>query len=244
MEKKNPLEDLRTEIIKSRSSGSLDEFTQAGISNEILDLCDALDSFYGIDRSPKMASSNTKASSMWDVIDQNYKSNSVSNSVLNSMRVSKQWNYSRTNTLIQKSKESLISLKEKLSIENPLYINLSSMIVSIALQDVVSSVNSFQDPKSANISYCGQNSGFRYYYYLIIKESLEVIRALKDFDMTEDCKHYYEENRKELETITQEINQEVLGRESSTRAKSSGCMVFIIFLFASILSIGEIIVLL
>lgn len=239
MEKKNPLENLRTEIIKNQSLGYLGEFTQAGVSGEILALCDALDSFYGIDRSSKKASSNTKASSFLDVIDQNYKKNSVSYSVLNSMRVGKQWNYSRTNTLIQKSKEPLASMREKLSKENQLYLNISSVITSIALQDIVSSVNSFQEPKPTGISYYGQHSGFGNHYYLI-KESLEVIRALKGFDMTEECKQHYEENRKTLETISQKINHTVLqyGRESSTQTKSSGCMVFIIVLFASILSIG------
>ena len=53
MEKKNPLEEFRKEIQKSHSDGYIDDFTKLGISDEILDICDALDRFYGIYKTPQ-----------------------------------------------------------------------------------------------------------------------------------------------------------------------------------------------
>ena len=52
MEKKNPFEEVRTAILASQLLGIENEVSELGISDELLDICDAIDDYYGIKKKP------------------------------------------------------------------------------------------------------------------------------------------------------------------------------------------------
>ena len=236
MEDKNPLEDLRTEILKNQSDGYVDDFIRTGIADNILMICDALDGFYGINRSQK-----TSGNEVLDALNLYHKpSYSYYSRKALDMPFSSRTYFSSVNNLIKVTKIQLLDIKQKTSKDNPFYLNLSSLIAAIAVRDVVSIVNNYQKPKAYTNSYYSQVFGIDFNYCNLINDALKVMSSLRDFDMTQECENNYEENRKSLVTISQAINEAVSqnDKSSSPQTESGGCMVFVIVLFASIISIG------
>lgn len=58
MEKQNPLENIRNAILASQLFGVENDISQLGVSDELMTISDALDSYYGIVREKKDDSSN------------------------------------------------------------------------------------------------------------------------------------------------------------------------------------------
>lgn len=236
MEKENPLEDLRTEILRNQSDGLIDDFIRMGIADDILMICDALDGYYGINRSQK-----TSGDEVLDALNLYLKpSYSYYSRKALDMPFNSRTHFLSVKNLIEVTKIPLSDIKQKTSNDNPLYINLSSMIAAIAVRGVVSTVNNYQKPKTYTNSCYSQVLGIDLNYYNLISDALKVMSSLKDFDMSQECINNYEENRKSLVKISLAINKAILqnDKSSSSQKESGGCMVFMIVLFASILSIG------
>ena len=58
MEAKNPLEDIRNAILENQYFGIENEISQLGVSYELMEISNALDSYYGIVREKKEESTN------------------------------------------------------------------------------------------------------------------------------------------------------------------------------------------
>ena len=90
----------------------------------------------------------------------------------------------------------------------------------------------------------GYGLGIDINYQKLITNSVDVISALKDFDMTKECRDNYEKNRGTLMELLQTMNKTIMqsDKKTATQMGSSGCMIALITLFSSILSIVGVIV--
>ena len=134
MESKNPLEEIREAILESRLFGIDNEISQMGVSDELLGISDALDNYYGIKRRQEPDTAEMMGGT-YRIKPSPYISSIVGNP----------WGeekFSKTTALLEEVKTPLESMRKKLPDNDPIYLNLSSAIVSIALRNVVSSVNS------------------------------------------------------------------------------------------------------
>lgn len=180
MEKKNPLEEFRKEIQKSHSDGYIDDFTKLGISDEILDICDALDRFYGIYKTPQ-----TSGDKIVDILNSTLTYTSYTSTIFNSIDP---FPFSSAENLILRTKKPLLQVKLKLSKENPLYLNMSSAIVAIIVNSIVTKVNNYHSIKPYTL-------GMDIRYLRLINAAVKTMTLMKDFDMTVECRNNYDENR-------------------------------------------------
>lgn len=228
---KNPLEDLREEILNNQAEENIDDFTQMGIAEEVLMLCDALDRYYGIDKSKVKTDSNTFVSDNWMnnlYHEDSFLSrsrNSITYHMLNENIVGRP-RQCKSEELVKESSPYLNSIRNKLSKENPLYLQLSSLIASIAVRDVVSTLNNFYS-SSSSTGY-RNNMGLGGKLFPLLNSAGNVMSVLKGFDMTDECKGNYEENRKRIMEYRQSIEDAVreYSYKSNAKAENSGCMLF------------------
>ena len=136
-----------------------------------------------------------------------------------------------------KVKEPLATMKEKLSINDPVYLNLSSAIVSIALQNVISSINSYQKPVYHDYKRYNLISGVDNEWSNLVLGGLDVFNELNGFDMTQECSDNYEANKKTLLSMAKSIREAMLHpRTSSAKSSSSGCLVLALAVSTSIMA--------
>ena len=180
MEKKNPLEEFRKEIQKSHPDGYIDDFTKLGISDEILDICDALDKFYGIYNPPQ-----TSGDKIVDILNSTLSYTNYTSRILNSIDP---FPFSSAKNLILRTKKPLLQVKLKLSKENPLYLNMSSAIVTIIVNSIVTKVNNYHSIKPYTL-------GMDIRYLRLINAAVKTMILMEDFDMTVECRNNYDENR-------------------------------------------------
>lgn len=237
MESKNPLEGIRNAILESQLFGVENEITQMGVSDELLEISDALDIYYGISREPKAK----PAPGVYEI-----KPSPIITKILNDTSYYRSFNaFQSILDLINNVKEPLATMKEKLSINHPVYLNLSSAIVSIALQNVVSSINSYQKPAYNNYKRYNLISGVDNELSNLVLGGLKVLNELNSFDMSKECYDNYETNRKSLLSMAESIREAMSHpRTSSAKNSSSGCLVFALAVSTSIMACFSVFVLL
>lgn len=225
MEKKNPLEEIREAILESQLLGVENEISQMGVSDELLELCDALDSYCGIKR--KTVSEGNKSSNNY-MLDPNDSSSGLklfpnNDPISREMRIKD--SYKKTTTLLNQAKQPLFSIRRKLSKDAPFYLDLSSLIVSVGLRDAISPINSYKKQSSGS-PFSPQNydvfsalTGIDLIFSTIVSESINVFNTLEGFDMTKECYEYYAENKKRLWYLFDKINDAM---RLSMRNNSSG----------------------
>ena len=226
MENNNPFEDIREKILHGRD---LDEFTQMGVANELLSICDAFDDYFGIVRNGRDDYPYYLPKSK--VIDPLTYGSGQSERLKISV--------SKIITLLNRVKEPLQAIREKLTKDNTFYLNLSSTIVSIVLRVPVSSINSYQKPSSYDYSRYSVISGVDTELQGIVLESYKVFNAVKDYDMTAECRDYYESNKATLYSIISSIDQvsNTASKKNSIPSKSSsGCMVAVVVISSSLIA--------
>lgn len=229
MESKNPLEEIRSAILESQLFGIENEITQMGVSDELLKISDALDKYYGISREPKVK----PAPGVYEI-----KPSPIITKILNETSLYSSFHaFQSIHDLINKVKEPLATMKEKLSINDPVYLNLSSAIVSIALQNVISSINSYQKPVYHDYKRYNLISGVDNEWSNLVLGGLDVFNELNGFDMTQECSDNYEANKKTLLSMAESIREAMLHpRTSSAKSSSSGCLVLALAVSTSIMA--------
>ena len=248
MEKKNPLENIRKAIIGGQFSGIENEVTRLGVSDELMKISDALDSYYGIVREKKEEPS--KKSGLIGVMDEVYKGRGPYASMLRDVSFGNpisrfgEEKFSNVQSLLGQVKEPLAKIKATLSKDNPLYLNISTIIASIAVSRVVSSINNYRptsrDPYGTDL--LSYKTGIDTGYYNLITSGTKVFRLLESFDMAPDFLDNFEENKKVIYSQNQTFQNRLdraLRPETSTSRKSSsgsGCLVMALVLSTSMLS--------
>ena len=229
MESKNPLEEIRSAILEGQLFGVENEITQMGVSDELLKISDALDMYYGISREAKAE----PASGVYEI-----KQSPLITKMLNDTSCYRSFHaFQGTIDLINKVKEPLAIIKGKLSMNDPVYLNLSSAVVSIALQNVVSSVNSYQKPAYNDYKRYNLISGIDNEWSNLVLGGLNVLNELNSFDMTQECSDNYETNRKTLLSMAESIREAMSHpRTSSAKSSSSGCLVLALVVSTSIMA--------
>ena len=230
MESKNPLEEIREAILESRLFGIENEISQMGVSDELLSISDALDNYYGIKR--KQEPDNV------EMMGGTYR---IKPSPYISSIVGNPWGeekFSKTTALLEEVKTPLESMRKKLPDNDPIYLNLSSAIVSIALRNVVSSVNSYKKPAYHDYRRYDMISGVDKEFRNLVLGGLKVFNILSDFDMTEECFENYEANRKTILSMAESIREAMLhpSRNLHSKSSSSGCIVLALALSTSIVA--------
>lgn len=230
MEIKNPLEEIRNAILESQLFGVENEITQLGVSKELLKISDALDDYYGIKRKDELDTVEIMGGA-YRIKPNPYISSIVGNPL-------GEEKFGKTTALLEEVKTSLESIKEKLSIDDPVYLNLSSAIVSIALRNVVSSVNSYQKPSYYDYKRYDMISGVDKEFSNLVFGGLKVFNMLSDFDMTKECHDNYEANRKTILSMAESIKDAYLHPRSNLHSKSSssGCIVLALTFSTSIVA--------
>ena len=242
MESKNPLEEIREAIHESRIYGVENDITQMRVSDELLKISDALDKYYGIVRESELPPSNGKHAindcNVYTIKPNPYISSIVGNPFGGNK-------FSKTKDLLHQVKEPLKSIKAKLSSNDSVYLNISSTIVSIALRDVVSSVNSYQKTSYYDYKRYDPLSGVDNEFRNLIFGGLDVFIELSDFDMTNECVDNYEANRKTILSMAESIRKAMLHPSSSSKkSSSSGCIFLALTLLSSIVTCFGVFVLL
>lgn len=219
MERKNPLEEIREVILESRLFGVENEITQMGVSDELLTISDALDFYYDIKRGQE-PDTIEMMDGVYKIKTSPYISSLV-NSPLGESR------FAKTKRLLKQVKEPLMSMRNKLSENDPTYLNLSSAIVSIALRNVVSAVNAYKAPDYNDYRRYNHFTGIDNEFCKLIFSGLKIFNELNDFDMTTKCFDNYESNRKAILSMAENLRDLTLHPRSSSSVKSSssGCMV-------------------
>ena len=239
MESKNPLEEIRSAILVSQLYGIENEISELGISDELIKISDAFDVYYGIHRQSQDKSATTTSHSnlpntLIDIFDKYWETEhrSISRDLLSGMTGRRQ-NFTKTNNLIASSKLPLASIKEKLSKDSPIYLNLSSTIVAIVVRNVVFSINSYQPPK--DYTQYDPISGIDLNFSHLIDEGLKVFNEIKDFGMNKECFDNYQTNRQQILAIDKRISDALLHRRttSSNKSSNSGCLFFALLLSLS-----------
>lgn len=230
MEIKNPLEEIRNAILESQLFGVENEITQLGVSKELLKISDALDNYYGIKRKDEPDTVEIMGGA-YRIKPSPYISSIVGNPL-------GEEKFGKTTALLEEVKTSLESIREKLSIDDTVYLNLSSAIVSIALRNVVSSVNSYQKPSYYDYKRFDMISGVDKEFSNLVFGGLKVFNMLSDFDMTKECHDNYEANRKTILSMAESIKDAYLHPRSNLHSKSSssGCIVLALTLSTSIVA--------
>lgn len=245
MEKKNPLENIRKAIIGGRFSGIENEVTRLGVSDELMKISDALDIFYGIEREKKEVPSNEGGhGSLIGVMNEYYKTHP--NSYTASLSRTSYSRYLETSfggelSLLSKVKAPLLNMKQKLSKDNSLYLDISTTIASIAFNSVVSRINSYKkaprSPFESNYSYSSL-TGIDDDYCQLIINGVKVFGELDSFDMAPEFHDNYLANRKVIFSLLDKID-ELMHKpltSASSKSSSSGCMVVAIALSTSMIS--------
>lgn len=230
MESKNPLEEIREAILESRLFGIENEISQMGVSDELLSISDALDNYYGIKRKQEPDTV--------EVMGGTYR---IKASPYISSIVGNPWGkekFSKTTALLEEVKTPLESMRKKLPDNDPIYLNLSSAIVSIALRNVVSSVNSYKKPAYHDYRRYDLISGVDNEFSSLVLGGLNVFNMLSDFDMTKDCFDNYETNRKTILSMAESIREAMLHPNHNLQSKSSssGCIVLALAISTSIVA--------
>ncbi|MBO7139954.1 MAG: hypothetical protein J6W19_05205 [Prevotella sp.] len=230
MESKNPLEEIRNAILESQLLGVENDVTKLGVSEELMKICDALDNFYGIKRKDEQNTVEIMGG-VYRIKPNPYISSIVGNPF-------GEEKFGKTTALLKEVKTSLKTMKEKLSIDDPVYLNLSSAIVSIALRNVVSSVNSYQKPAYYDYKRYDLISGVDKEFSNLVFGGLKVFNMLSDFDMSKECHDNYEANRKTILSLAESIKDAYLHPRSHLHSKSSssGCIVLVLTLSTSIVA--------
>lgn len=230
MEIKNPLEEIRNAILESQLFGVENEITQLGVSKELLKISDALDNYYGIKRKDEPDTVEIMGGA-YRIKPSPYISSIVGNPL-------GEEKFGKTTALLEEVKTSLESIRKKLSIDDTVYLNLSSAIVSIALRNVVSSVNSYQKPSYYDYKRFDMISGVDKEFSNLVFGGLKVFNMLSDFDMTKECHDNYEANRKTILSMAESIKDAYLHPRSNLHSKSSssGCIVLALTLSTSIVA--------
>lgn len=239
MESKNPLEDIRTAILESKLFGIENEITQMGVSDELLKISDALDNYYGIDRGLKVNPLDEghvlNKFNTYTIKPSPYVSNFISSITDSPFDVKK---FGKTTDLLKQVITPLKSMKKKLSKDNLIYLSLSSAVVSIALRDVVSSINSYQKPAYYDYKRYDPISGIDNVFSNLVYGGLKVFNELGNFDMTKECFDNYESNRKTILSMANNIQNAMLHprTSSSNKSGSSGCLVLALTVSTSIVA--------
>lgn len=146
--------------------------------------------------------------------------------------------------LVNNVKTALESIKQRLSKDNPLYLNISTAIASIVVKSVVSSINSYKPHNSYSYRQYNPSTNFDGNYYYLIKSGSNVFRKLKDFDMTNEFSANYETNRDAIFSMEKKLTDSILHPRTTTSKKSSssGCMVLALVLSTTMFSCLGIIV--
>ena len=235
MESKNPLEEIRAAILESQLFGIENEITQMGVSDELLKISDALDIYFSIKREPPKKPSNGG-----HVLNA-YNTYTIKPCLFISSLVDSSFDrgkFSKTTDLLNHVKQPLKSMKAKLSENDPVYTNLSSAIVSIALRNVVSSVNSYQKPAYYHYKRYDPFTGVDQEFSSLILGGLKVFNELSDFDMTKECLDNFEANRNTILSMAKSIQDAMMHprTSSSTKSSSSGCLVLALAVSTSIIA--------
>lgn len=230
MESKNPLEEIREAILESRLFGIENEISQMGVSDELLSISDALDNYYGIKRKQEP-----------DTVEMMGGTYRIKPSPYISSIVGNPWGkekFSKTTALLEEVKTPLESMRKKLPDNDPIYLNLSSAIVSIALRNVVSSVNSYKEPAYHDYRRYDMISGVDKEFSNLVFGGLKVFNKLSDFDMTKECLDNFEANRKTILSMAESIREAMLHprRNLQSKSSSSGCIVLALALSTSIIA--------
>ena len=240
METKNPLEEVRNYILQCQQLGIEDEFSEKGISDEVIKISNALDLYYGINRLPSVDHASASSDSVRLPDRSLYEMASHAGMLPSSTDLCKDF-FRETKTMLHTVRDPLVSIKNKVTITDTFYLNLSSAIVSIALKNVVLSLNSYKRPAprgcgilrsddSFDISICGVDLNYRN----MVLSSLGVMNYLKNFDMTHECKSNYEENHQRLQRLNSYIEDRFRHSSRNQKKSSSGCLVFLLLVSTSL----------
>lgn len=246
MEKQNPLENIRNAILASKLFGIENEISRLGVSDELMKISDALDSYYGIVRETNEEPSNEGG--LIGVMNNLYRTNPpsyMSSLTRSSFSRFGEEKFSKVLSLLSRVKEPLSKMKVALSKENPLYLDISTMLVSIAVQNVVSALNSYQKPASYEYERYDPFTGLDIEYSNLITSGKKVFDKLSDYDMTQECYDNYKANGTVISSQAQRISDAILNPKafsSSKKSSSSGCLVLALVLSTSMLSFFGIIV--
>lgn len=245
MESKNPLENIRNAILGSQFLGEENEISRLGVSDELMKISDALDDYYGIVRESKEEPS--KEGGLIGVMNNVYKNPGRYSSILrqsvydNPITQFGKEKFINVQSLLSRVKEPLAKMKEILSKDNPLYLNISTIIASIAISTVVSSINNYRPTSTSpyRTDLLSLRTGIDAGYYNLITSGKKVFRGLEDFDMTNDVLENFEANKKEIYSLYDKISDRLLNPKNLTSQKSSsgsGCLVMLFVLSTSMLS--------
>ena len=220
--------------------GIEDEFSEKGISDEVIKISNALDLYYGINRLPSVDHASASSDSVRLPDRSLYEMASHAGMLPSSTDLCKDF-FRETKTMLHTVRDPLVSIKNKVTITDTFYLNLSSAIVSIALKNVVSSLNSYKRPAprgygilrsddSSDISICGVDLNYRN----MVLSSLGVMNYLKYFDMTPECKSNYEGNHQRLQQLNSYIEDRLRHPSRNQKKSGSGCLVFLLLVSTSL----------
>ena len=236
MEKKNPFEEVRSAILASQLLGIENEVSELGISDELLDICDAIDDYYGIKKKPvtQYPSDTNDNNQIYKIFEVKPKQLFLTD--YDKFEQLQSIDFAKDLNLLKRTEVQLKSIKRKLPEDNPIYIQISSAIASIAIRDVVSTINSYQRPITTyNLRTYDFLTGVDMLYSNIIYKGIDVFYELKKFDMTQDCYDVFQSNYNRISAICDKISDTILN-PPSTKKNSSGCMVVAITLSTSIIA--------
>lgn len=234
MENQNPLESLRDAVLESQLLGIDNGIAQLGVSDDIIKICNALDIYYGIKRETKVhypSDNEYTSSEMIKIFNNSNLSNIYGNFANNRQYHYNEYNFYKTRELVKMTKEPLQSIKSELTKENPFYLYVSSIIVSIAIRDVINSVDSYKP----NGNHICPFSGIDMDFSNLVSGALKVFNDIYSFDMSKDCYDNYEANRKELQLWNEKLYKAMT---RPTKKETSGCMMLACAISTSLITCG------
>lgn len=129
----------------------------------------------------------------------------------------------------------LFGIRDKLSVEHPAYINLSTKIVTLALDKMVSEFNT-----KINI-----NEGVKYWITdRNLPQMIELCTKMSSFDMTSSCQDHLNKQKETLERIQRQHqhDKDNILRSSHTPTNNSGCMVTLLIVVCTLSLCGILII--
>lgn len=139
--------------------------------------------------------------------------------------------------MITDSKPHLMSMRAKICADNyPKYLELSTLIVNIALGKLISEVNGIQERSRIAIMLSGPDKRSMIDTLgSLVSEAISIMKLLDGFDMDDQLRHRYNTNNKTLNDIYLQILGIGSGGGGSSSGDDFGCWIYLIILGVIIL---------
>lgn len=240
---KNPLNDLRNKIIHDVYLTNIIESPFIPVAKEVLEICDAIDVFLGIKKEAEKKQNTSIPEGMQKVPNLFSSVNGIYGSSTYSLYGSDKSyekdiaafnrKISKVYKLINNTKEPLNSMKIKIGQGNTFYINISTCVASLLLNETVSSFNSYKAPNPYDSLYNPLNYGpvdVKMVYLEIGTECIKAINDIMKYDMSEECKANCKKNKEALSSIIDSM----INPPKQVKRNESGCLILILAVSSSL----------